>query len=87
MVKGMENRLSDHSEKLNQIQRLIEQIAIRQRGLRDYQNNVNIFKNFIDTFIIIVVVFFVQYVIKVWTGSSETKGMWYVLTIKISFFN
>ncbi|XP_033216342.1 oxysterol-binding protein-related protein 8 isoform X2 [Belonocnema kinseyi] len=73
MVKGMEARLSDHSEKLNQIQRLIEQIAIRQRGLRDHQNNVNIFKTFIDTFIVIVVVLFVQYVVKIWAGSSEPK--------------
>lgn len=73
MVKGMEARLSDHSEKLNQIQRLIEQIAIRQRGLRDHQNNVNIFKTFIDTFIVIIVVLFVQYVVKIWTGSSEPK--------------
>ncbi|XP_043462692.1 oxysterol-binding protein-related protein 8 isoform X3 [Leptopilina heterotoma] len=75
MVKGMEDRLTEHSEKLNQIQRLIEQLAIRQRGLRDNQNNINMLKNFIDTFIVIVVVFFVQYFIKVWNGSAETKGM------------
>ena len=79
-MKGLEERLSDHSEKLNQIQRLIEQMAIRQRGQMENQNNTNIFKNFIDTFIVIVVVFFVQYVIKVWTGPAETKGIWYVLS-------
>ncbi|XP_043268803.1 oxysterol-binding protein-related protein 8 isoform X3 [Venturia canescens] len=80
MIKEMEVRMMEHGEKLNRIQRTLEQLAVRQRLQRDNNYNTNMLKNFIDTMIVIVVVFFVQYLIKIWnrdnTDNSGVNGTW-----------
>lgn len=62
----------EQTEKINQIHRLIEQIAItRHRAQRNDTNSV-MYKNIIDTVIVIVVVLFFQYVMKAF-GSTKEK--------------
>ena len=76
MMKEVESQMLEHGEKLNRMQRTLEQLAIRQRAQRDQSVNTNMTKNFIDTLIVIVVVFFVQYLMKIWNrdvpGVKET---------------
>lgn len=76
MMKQMEGQMFDHGEKLGRIQRAMEQLAARQRINRD-QNNTNMLKNFVDTLIVIVVVFFVQYFLKIWNREAPgVKETW-----------
>ncbi|KAK0165318.1 hypothetical protein PV328_003842 [Microctonus aethiopoides] len=64
-IKEVENQVSILDQKLNHIQRVLEQLTIRQRGQREPSYNNNMMKNFIDTVIVIVVVFFVQYIMRI----------------------
>ncbi|KAK0183373.1 hypothetical protein PV327_001422 [Microctonus hyperodae] len=64
-IKEVENQVSILDQKLNHIQRVLEQLTIRQRGQREPSYNSNMMKNFIDTVIVIVVVFFVQYIMRI----------------------
>ncbi|XP_015591922.1 oxysterol-binding protein-related protein 8 isoform X2 [Cephus cinctus] len=71
VVKEMEAHLGEHNEKLTRIQRSIEQLALRQRGQREQNYNVGMSRNFIDTIVVILVVFVVQYIMKFWNGVSS----------------
>ncbi|XP_066596735.1 oxysterol-binding protein-related protein 8 isoform X2 [Prorops nasuta] len=73
LVKEMESQMLDYSQKLNHIQRLIEQLAMRQRAQGEPQHNASILKSVIDTIIIIIVVFFVQYFMRIWSKESSLK--------------
>lgn len=74
MVKSVEDRMHEHTEKLDQIQRLIEQMAIRQRAGRDRQNGSRLGKHVVDTLIIIFVVFIAQFIMRIWSGASSLKA-------------
>ncbi|XP_012280380.1 oxysterol-binding protein-related protein 8 isoform X5 [Orussus abietinus] len=74
-IKEMENRMIDHGEKLNRMQRLLEQLAIRQRDLKE-QSGVGLTRNIFDTIIVIIAVFFVQFISKFWgSETGVTKGL------------
>lgn len=49
---------------------MLEQLAMRQRTQREQSYNTNMMKNFVDTVIVIVVVFFVQYLMKIWSRNN-----------------
>ncbi|XP_043254038.1 oxysterol-binding protein-related protein 8 isoform X2 [Colletes gigas] len=72
VIKELERQMLEYGEKLNRIQRIIEQLAIRQREHGDQQNSISILKNFIDTILVIVIVFSVQYFVKIW--NEEPSG-------------
>ncbi|XP_034940057.1 oxysterol-binding protein-related protein 8 isoform X4 [Chelonus insularis] len=75
-IKEVESQILEHGEKLNRIQRSLEQLAIRQRSMREQNSNPSMMKNCIDTVIIIAVVYFVQYFVMIWnrnnTDAKET---------------
>ncbi|XP_015191267.1 PREDICTED: oxysterol-binding protein-related protein 8 isoform X3 [Polistes dominula] len=71
--KDIENQISEYGEKLNRIQHLIEQLAVRQRAQIEQQHHINVFKSFLDTILVIVVVFLVQYFMKVWNTGPSTS--------------
>ncbi|XP_008546715.1 oxysterol-binding protein-related protein 8 isoform X5 [Microplitis demolitor] len=73
-IKEVESQMIEQGEKLNRIQRSLEQLAIRQRTQREQNSNSNILRSSIDTIIVIAIVFFVQYIIKFFSHSnSNTK--------------
>lgn len=61
-----------YGDKLNRIQHILEQLAIKQREQGEQHHTINMFKSFIDTILVIVIVFSVQYFIKIW--SDEPSG-------------
>lgn len=69
-IKEIENQVLEQNEKLDRIQRMLEQLAMRQRTQREQSYNTNMMKNFVDTIIVIVVVFFVQYIMKLWARNN-----------------
>ncbi|XP_015121119.1 oxysterol-binding protein-related protein 8 isoform X5 [Diachasma alloeum] len=69
-IKEVESRMLQQGEQLNRIQRTLEQLVIRQRGQKESSYNANMMKNFMDTVIVIVVVFFVQYIFKMWNRNN-----------------
>ncbi|XP_043495980.1 oxysterol-binding protein-related protein 8 isoform X4 [Polistes fuscatus] len=73
ITKDIENQISEYSEKLNRIQHLIEQLAVRQRAQIEQQHHINVFKSFLDTILVIVVVFLVQYFMKIWNTGPSTS--------------
>lgn len=76
-IKEVENQVSILDQKLNHIQRVLEQLTIRQRGQREPSYNNNMMKNFIDTVIVIVVVFFVQYIMRIgYRNDTNSKDTW-----------
>lgn len=76
-IKEVENQVSILDQKLNHIQRVLEQLTIRQRGQREPSYNNNMMKNFIDTVIVIVVVFFVQYIMRIgYRNDTNPKDTW-----------
>ncbi|KAK0092849.1 hypothetical protein PV326_000457 [Microctonus aethiopoides] len=76
-IKEVENQVSILDQKLNHIQRVLEQLTIRQRGQREPSYNNNMMKNFIDTVIVIVVVFFVQYIMRIgYRNDTNPKETW-----------
>ncbi|XP_076160110.1 oxysterol-binding protein-related protein 8 isoform X2 [Ptiloglossa arizonensis] len=72
IIKEVERQMVEYGEKLNRIQYIIEQLAIRQREQGDQNHSISMLKNFIDTILVIVIVFFVQYFVKIW--SKEPSG-------------
>lgn len=76
-IKEVECQVLEHGEKLNRIQRMLEQLAIRQRGQRDQNVSSSVLKNCVDTLIVIVVVFFVQYFMKLWNRNNiDANSTW-----------
>ncbi|XP_025988719.1 oxysterol-binding protein-related protein 8 isoform X6 [Solenopsis invicta] len=72
IMKGIEHQSIEHGEKLNRIQQIVEQVVRKQRESGEQHHNINMFKSFVDTILIIVIVFSVQYFVNIW--NSPTKG-------------
>ncbi|KAK2575022.1 hypothetical protein KPH14_008769 [Odynerus spinipes] len=73
IMKDVENQISEYGEKINHVQHLIEQLAVRQRAQIEQQHHINVIKSFLDTILVIIVVFLVQYFMKVW-NAEPSKG-------------
>ncbi|XP_014208693.1 oxysterol-binding protein-related protein 8 isoform X2 [Copidosoma floridanum] len=70
MVKHVEERLHQHSEKLDNIQRLLEQSSVRQRAARDRLSGGRLTKHLTDTLIVVLVVFIAQFIMRFWSSNS-----------------
>lgn len=70
-MKEVEHQMIEHGEKLNRIQQIVEQVVKKQRESGEQHHNM--FKNFVDTILIIVIVFSVQYFVNIW-NNDPTKG-------------
>ncbi|EZA48860.1 Oxysterol-binding protein-related protein [Ooceraea biroi] len=57
VIKEMESQMLEHNEKLIRIQQIVEQVARKQRESSDHYHSINIFKSFLDTMLIIIIVF------------------------------
>ncbi|XP_076277423.1 oxysterol-binding protein-related protein 8 isoform X6 [Lasioglossum baleicum] len=68
-MKDIERHMLQYGEDLNRIQRVVEQIAVKQREQGEQHYTISMLKNFIDTILIIVIVFCVQYLVKMWTAE------------------
>lgn len=75
-LKEVESQMAEHGEKLNRIQRSIEQLAIRQRTQREQNYNPSMMKSCVDTIVVIAIVYFVQYIMKFFNHTSDTKDTW-----------
>ncbi|XP_071560640.1 oxysterol-binding protein-related protein 8 isoform X3 [Temnothorax nylanderi] len=73
IMKEVEHQVIEHGEKLNRIQQIVEQVVRKQRESGEQHHNINMFKSFVDTILIIVIVFSVQYFVNVW-NNDRTKG-------------
>lgn len=62
----------EYGDKLNHVQHILEQLVIKQREQSDQHHSIIMLKNFIDTILVIIIVFSVQYFVKIWT--DETSG-------------
>lgn len=69
-MKQVDNQMLHHGEKLNRIQQIVEQIAKKQRESGEQHHSINMSKSFIDTILIVIIVFFVQYFISLWKNNS-----------------
>ncbi|CAL7946824.1 unnamed protein product [Xylocopa violacea] len=72
VVKDVERQMLEYGDKLNRIQHILEQLAIKQREQGDQHHSINMLKSFIDTLLVIVIVFSVQYFVKIW--NDEPSG-------------
>ncbi|KAG5308812.1 OSBL8 protein, partial [Acromyrmex insinuator] len=66
IMKQVEHQMIEHGEKLNRIQQIVEQVVRKQRESGEQHHNINMFKSFVDTILIIVIVFSVQYFLNIW---------------------
>ncbi|KAG5320025.1 OSBL5 protein, partial [Acromyrmex heyeri] len=57
IMKQVEHQMIEHGEKLNRIQQIVEQVVRKQRESGEQHHNINMFKSFVDTILIIVIVF------------------------------
>ncbi|XP_070531342.1 oxysterol-binding protein-related protein 8 isoform X4 [Cardiocondyla obscurior] len=77
IMKGIDHQMIEHTEKLNRIQQIVEQVVKKQRESGEQHHNINMFKNFVDTILIIIIVFSVQYFVNIWNNDptkDPTKG-------------
>lgn len=72
-MKEVESQMLEHGEKLNRIQQIVEQVCKKQRESGEQHHNISMFKSFVDTILIIIIVFLVQYFVSVWS-NNPTKG-------------
>ncbi|XP_017886101.1 oxysterol-binding protein-related protein 8 isoform X2 [Ceratina calcarata] len=72
VIKDLDRQMLEYGNKLNRVQHIVEQLAIRQREQGDQHHSINMMKNFIDTILVIVIVFSVQYFVKIW--NDEPSG-------------
>jgi len=72
-MKEVETQMLEHGEKLNRIQQIVEQVCKKQRESSEQHHNISMFKSFVDTILIIIIVFLVQYFISVWS-NNPTRG-------------
>lgn len=61
----------EHGDRLNRIQHILEQLAIKQREQGDQHHSISMLKSFIDTILVIIIVFSVQYFVKIWTDEPS----------------
>ncbi|XP_072743844.1 oxysterol-binding protein-related protein 8 isoform X3 [Anoplolepis gracilipes] len=73
IMKEVENQMLEHGEKLNRIQQIVEQVCKKQRESGEQHHNISMFKSFVDTILIIIIVFLVQYFVSVWSNNPN-KG-------------
>ncbi|XP_046414646.1 oxysterol-binding protein-related protein 8 isoform X1 [Neodiprion pinetum] len=74
VIKEMDSRLLDNGEKLNRIQHIVEQLAIKQREQKANASETRMSRNLLDTGIVIAVIFIIQYLLNLWNSRSlETK--------------
>ncbi|XP_018045883.1 PREDICTED: oxysterol-binding protein-related protein 8 isoform X2 [Atta colombica] len=73
IMKQVEHQMIEHGEKLNRIQQIVEQVVRKQRESGEQHHNINIFKSFVDTILIIIIVFSVQYFLNIW-HNDPTKN-------------
>ncbi|XP_076674874.1 oxysterol-binding protein-related protein 8 isoform X2 [Andrena cerasifolii] len=72
IIKEVERQMLEYGDKLNHIQHVIEQLARKQREQGDQHHSISMLKSFIDTILVIVIVFSVQYFVKIW--NEEPSG-------------
>ncbi|XP_017752323.1 PREDICTED: oxysterol-binding protein-related protein 8 isoform X3 [Eufriesea mexicana] len=72
VIKDVERQMIEYGDKLNHVQHILEQLVIKQREQSDQHHSIIMLKNFIDTILVIIIVFSVQYFVKIWT--DETSG-------------
>lgn len=73
IMKEVESQMLEHGEKLNRIQQIVEQVCKKQRESGEQHHNISMFnKSFVDTILIIIIVFLVQYFVSIW--SNNPKG-------------
>ena len=72
IIKEVERQMFEYGDKLNRIQHVIEQLARKQREQGDQHHSISMLKSFIDTILVIVIVFSVQYFVKIW--NEEPSG-------------
>lgn len=76
MLKSVEERVREQAEKIDHIQRLLEQVSARQRAPRDRLSGMRLTKHAIDTAIVVIIVLFVQFIMRfIWKGSSTHKEL------------
>ncbi|XP_018396018.1 PREDICTED: oxysterol-binding protein-related protein 8 isoform X1 [Cyphomyrmex costatus] len=73
VMKQVEHQMIEQGEKLNRIQQIVEQVVRKQRESGEQHHNINMFKSFMDTILIIIIVFFVQYFLNIWY-NDPTKN-------------
>lgn len=73
MVKHVEERLLEQNEKLDNMQRLLEQSVARQRGTRDRLGGLRLTKHITDTLIVVFVVFISQFIMRFWGKKAAEK--------------
>lgn len=69
-MKDVEHQMREHGEKLNRIQQIVEAVVKKQRESGEH-HNINMFKSFVDTILIIVIVFSVQYFVNTWNNDPK----------------
>lgn len=76
MMKSVEERVREQAEKIDHIQRVLEQVSARQRAPRDRWSGMRMTKYAIDTAIVVITVLFVQFIMRfIWRGSSSHKEL------------
>ncbi|CAK9809845.1 Oxysterol-binding protein-related protein 8 [Anthophora plagiata] len=74
IIKEVERQVLEYGDRLNRIQHILEQLAIKQREQGDQHHTISMLKSFIDIIFVIIIVFSVQYFVKIW--SDKTSGSW-----------
>lgn len=69
--------MAEHGEKLNRIQHIVEQLAIKQRDQKNNVSDVKLSRSLMDTGIVVAVIFVIQYILKLWSDRSvEARETW-----------
>ncbi|XP_060811890.1 oxysterol-binding protein-related protein 8 isoform X1 [Bombus pascuorum] len=71
VIKDIERQMLEHGDRLNHIKHILEQLAIIQREQVYQHHSINMLKSFIDTILVIIIVFSVQYFVKIWTDEPS----------------
>ncbi|XP_068968724.1 oxysterol-binding protein-related protein 8-like isoform X2 [Bombus flavifrons] len=71
VIKDIERQMLEHGDRLNHIKHILEQLAIIQREQVYQHHSINMLKIFIDTILVIIIVFSVQYFVKIWTDEPS----------------
>ncbi|XP_071878920.1 oxysterol-binding protein-related protein 8 isoform X6 [Bombus fervidus] len=71
VIKDIERQMLEHGDRLNHIKHILEQLVIIQREQVYQHHSINMLKSFIDTILVIIIVFSVQYFVKIWTDEPS----------------
>lgn len=72
MVRSVEERMHEQSEKLDHMQRVLEQVSARQRAPRDGHSRFT--KHLTDTLVIVFIVFIAQFIMRIWNSASTLRA-------------